>query len=80
MVLTGTLVKIGTEVTATQPDQVDPAVPAAGAGAPYTLLVTGNTVSGCRDSANTTVTLTTCLAAAAYSSEFSFTTDRVIAR
>ncbi len=68
------------EVNPTQPDQVDPAVPAAGAGAPYTLTATGTTVTGCRDKNNATVTLATCLTAAAYSSDFNFTTDRVIAK
>jgi cysteine-rich repeat protein len=70
-----------TEVNPTQPDQVDPAMPAAGQGGPYTLVVgAGNVVTTCRDKAGANVPLATCLAAAAYSSDFDFTTDRVIAK
>jgi cysteine-rich repeat protein len=68
------------EVNPTQPDQFDPAVPAAGAGAPYTLTIANKAVTGCRDKNGTAVALPACLAAAAYSSDFDFTTDRVIAK
>ncbi len=68
------------EVNPTQPDQFDPAAPPAGQGAPYKLTMTGTTVTGCRDKANAVVSLPVCLAAAAYSSDFNFTTDRVIAK
>jgi len=65
----------------TQPDQVDSAQPAAGAGAPYTLSASsGPTVDTCKDKSGATVDLATCLAAAAYSSYFDFSTDRVIIR
>jgi outer membrane receptor protein involved in Fe transport len=69
-----------TAINKTQPDQVDPAAPAAGAGAPYTFSVNATTkrVDTCRDKNGAVVTLTTCLAAAAYSSYFRFATDRVI--
>jgi len=67
-------------ITPTQPDQVDPAMPVAGAGGPYQLSENSqHQVTTCRDKNNTVVTLSTCLAAAAYSSFFKFTTDRVIA-
>ena len=68
------------EINKTQPDQVDPAAPVAGAGAPYTLTLTGVTVTGCRDKNNASVALPACLTAAAYSSDFNFTSDRVIAK
>lgn len=69
-------------VNATQPDQSDPAQPVAGAGAPYQLVldVTTKRVTQCRDKNAATVDLTTCLNAAAYSSAYTFTTDRVIVR
>jgi cysteine-rich repeat protein len=70
-----------TAITSTQPDQVDPAAPVAGAGAPYTLVANAShVVTSCKDRNNATVTLQTCLAAAAYSSFFKFTSDRVIAK
>ncbi len=59
-------------------DQVDPSAPAVGAGGRYTFVVSGNKVSGCKDKNGTTVDLTRCEAAAAYSVFFQFTTDRVI--
>ncbi|MGZ3419032.1 MAG: DUF4215 domain-containing protein [Polyangiales bacterium] len=65
----------------TQPDQTDPSAPAAGAGAPYTLTTTGTkppVVTGCKDKGGATVALDACLKAAAYSSYFKFTTNRVI--
>ena len=67
-------------ITATQPDQEDPAAPAVGAGPPYTFQFDATTsiVNGCRDSAAASVDLTACLADAAYSSHFKFTSDRVI--
>ncbi len=66
-------------VKATQPDQTDPNAPAAGAGAPYKLSENNmHVVTTCRDKNNAVVDLATCLNAAAYSSYFKFTTDRVI--
>ena len=69
-----------TAIKATQPDQVDPTVPAAGAGGPYTLAVDPTTlrVNQCKDKSGAVVSLTTCLTASAYSSFFKFATDRVI--
>ena len=67
-----------TAISATQPDQVDPAAPVAGAGAPYTLTLTGNSVTGCKDKNGAFVVFSTCLNAAAYSVYFQFTSDRVI--
>jgi hypothetical protein len=66
------------QVTASQPDQADPAAPVAGAGAPYTFTRTGNSVTGCRDKNSVVVDFTTCLNAAAYSGYFQFTSDRII--
>ena len=69
-------------VTATQPDKTDPMQPVWGAGAPYTFQETGNHVVSCKDKSGTQTTtaaqLATCEAAAAYSSWFLFTSDRVI--
>jgi cysteine-rich repeat protein len=67
-------------INQTQPDQVDPAAPPAGTGAPYTLVETNNAVTGCNDSGSNPVNLQACLTAAAYSSDFTFTMDRVIAK
>lgn len=68
-------------LSATQPNKTDPSAPVAGAGAPYTLTVgAGKKVTGCKDKTGSSVTLSTCLSAAAYSSAFKFTTDRVIAK
>jgi cysteine-rich repeat protein len=70
-----------TAVAATQPNKVDPAVPAAGVGGPYKLSASsGRKIDTCKDTSNTVVPLSTCLGAAAYSSYFKFTTDRVIVR
>ena len=71
-----------TAVHATQPDQSDPGVAAAGAGAPYTLSSStpSRHVDTCKDKSSTTVDLATCLKAAAYSTYFRFSTDRVIAK
>ncbi len=68
------------QITPTQPDanKDDPTLPPAGRGPPYTLTVTGNSVTGCKDKSNTAVTLADCLADAVYSSYFKFTSDRVI--
>jgi cysteine-rich repeat protein len=63
-----------------QPDTVDPEAPPAGAGGPYTLTLSGTTVSTCRDKNGATADKTTCLAAAAYSTFLKFSTDRVIAQ
>jgi len=66
-------------VNPTQPDTADPNAPAAGAGAPYVLSENASHhVSTCTDKNGTAVGLQACLAAAAYSSYFKFTTDRVI--
>lgn len=71
---------IVTLISATQPDQIDPSVPAAGAGGPYVLKQTSHAVTGCFDKTLTAVPLPSCLTAAAYSIYFTFTTDRVIVR
>jgi hypothetical protein len=68
-----------TLVNPTQPDQVDPNRPPQGAGGPYHLIVNGSkAVIGCTDKNGGGASLSPCLAAAAYSSYFTFTTDRVI--
>jgi cysteine-rich repeat protein len=68
------------QIRPTQPDTVDPNAPPAGAGGPYRLSANAQRfVTTCRDKNNATVTLTTCLDAAAYSSFYKFSTDRVIA-
>ena len=70
-----------TLVRQTQPDQVDPSMPAAGAGPPYTFMAnpTTHVVTSCHDKNGNSVSLSTALNAAAYSSYFTFTADRVIA-
>jgi hypothetical protein len=65
-------------IAPTQPDQVDAGAPAAGAGGPYRLSISGGRVSRCADKRGAAVDLPTCLRAAAYSSFVSFTSDRVI--
>jgi hypothetical protein len=67
-------------VVPTQPDQADPDLPQAGAGAPYRLIgnPTSHAVTGCRDRNNMPVSLATCLKAAAYSSAYRLKTGRVI--
>jgi hypothetical protein len=68
-----------TAIGATQPDAVDAQAPAAGAGGPYQLVAnSSHAVSSCKDHTGASVPLAACLAAAAYSSAFHFTTDRVI--
>ncbi|MFO0742397.1 MAG: hypothetical protein U0270_41370 [Labilithrix sp.] len=68
-------------IKATQPDQVDPAAPVAGAGGAYTLTVDASKrVTACKDKAGAPVALQTCLAAAAYSISFKYATERVIVR
>ena len=70
---------LGTLVKATQPDAADPSVPAAGAGGPYRLIANSQkVVTVCQDKNRQTVDLATCLASAAYSSDFAIATDRVI--
>jgi cysteine-rich repeat protein len=65
----------------TQPDTSDPDAPVAGTGAPYTLSANAQRhVDTCRDSSNAIVPLADCLRAAAYSTSFTLTTDRVIPR
>lgn len=67
-------------VAHTQPDQSDPGLPAVGYGAPYKLVADSSTkaVTGCLDKANSPVTLSACLNAAAYSAAFRVKTGRVI--
>ncbi len=69
-------------ITATQPDQSNPAMPVAGAGAPYTFTTNSMTkkVNGCLDKNNQTVDLNMCRNAAAYSGFFKFAMKRVIAK
>jgi cysteine-rich repeat protein len=69
-----------TAIRKTQPDQVDPSAPVAGAGGNYVLSVDPTTkrVNQCRDKNGAVVNLNMCLSAAAYSSFFRFATDRVI--
>jgi cysteine-rich repeat protein len=70
------------QVTPRQPDESDPNFPTVGAGPPYTLSANPVTkvVDTCRDDLNAVVNLNACLQAAAYSSYFTFTTDRVIVK
>ncbi|MBK8259223.1 MAG: DUF4215 domain-containing protein [Polyangiaceae bacterium] len=66
-------------VNPTQPDKVNPAVPMAGAGGPYTLTQDAQkNVNGCKDKNGATADLPTCLTAAAYSSFFRVRFGRVI--
>jgi cysteine-rich repeat protein len=68
-------------VKPTQPDQTVPTAPQPGAGGLYKLSMNASHhVDACRDSGNAAVNLTQCLNAAAYSSYFDFTADRVIAK
>jgi cysteine-rich repeat protein len=67
-----------TIIAPTQPDQVDPSKPAAGAGGLYKFQTSGTSVTGCHDKNGASVNLTTCEAAAAYSAAMRFTADRVI--
>jgi hypothetical protein len=69
----------GQVIFSTQPDQFDPNAPILGAGPPYTFTRTGNSVTGARDRLNGSVNLQAALNASAYSTYFTFTTDRVIA-
>ena len=72
-----------TLVSKTPPDQFDPGVPPAGAGALYKLSASNGTthvVDTCKDMSGATVNLAACLTAAAYSSYLDFTSDRVIAK
>ncbi len=80
LIVGGCSVALVPVVNATQPDQVDASKPAAGAGGPYTLTADSNThiVNGCKDANGTSATLSTCIAAAAYSAYFTFSTDRVM--
>jgi len=62
-----------------QPDQVDPNVPAPGAGPLYTFSIgAGKKVTSAKDKDGNPVNLDSALNAAAYSAYFTFTTDRVI--
>jgi cysteine-rich repeat protein len=64
----------------TQPDQIDPSAPAAGAGPPYSFDTDKTTkrVTACHDHTGAVVDLQTCQNAAAYSVSFKYATDRVI--
>jgi len=64
----------------TQPDGEDPDVPVAGAGPPYTLVLSASkTVTGCKDKNGTTVSSAgLCYKDAAYSSFFRLAAGRVI--
>src|ERR1043165_4634347 len=66
------------QVKPTQPDAVDPGVTAPGAGGPYTFQTNASKmVIGCKDKNGAAVNLDDGLKAAAYSSYFTFTSDRV---
>ena len=70
-----------TLIMPTQPDQIDPAAPVAGAGPPYTFTAgAGKVVTTARDKNGAIVPLSAALGAAAYSAYFTFTTDRVIVK
>ncbi|MGH7293363.1 MAG: DUF4215 domain-containing protein [Polyangiaceae bacterium] len=71
-----------TVIKSTQPDTNDPDAPAAGAGGAYTLSASASTrmVNGCKDKSGATVSLSACLAAAAYSSYLHLAVDRVVLR
>ena len=70
---------IGPVIVPSQPDQVDPAMPTAGAGGPYVLQANAQKmVTTCLDKGGAAVNLNACMLAAAYSSYFQITTDRVI--
>jgi cysteine-rich repeat protein len=70
---------VGPIIAVTQPDQINPDAPAAGAGGPYTFQLTGNQVTACKDKSGVTqTTLGPCEAAAAYSSYLKMAMDRVI--
>ncbi len=70
---------VGVELKTPTSDQVDAAAPVLGAGAPYTFAADANGhVTTCRDRMGAVVSLNGCLDAAAYSTAFKFTTDRVI--
>jgi hypothetical protein len=63
----------------TQPDQIDPTAPVAGAGPPYSFAANAaKVVTTARDKNGAVVPLVTALNAMSYSSYFTFTTDRVI--
>jgi cysteine-rich repeat protein len=75
----GGFLNIGVINATPTPDQTDPSVPAAGAGAPYTITSSnGTSADGCKDHTGAVVPLAACLAAGAYSADFSFTSHRAI--
>jgi hypothetical protein len=79
--VTGCGTILGTQISSAQPDTVDPNAPVLGAGGPYRLSSNpSHVVTGCTDKNGTVQPLSSCLAAAAYSSYFQFTTDRVIVK
>jgi hypothetical protein len=68
-----------TLILPTQPDQIDPTAPVAGAGPPYSFFAgAGKVVTTAHDKNGGAVPLVTALNAMSYSSYFTFTTDRVI--
>ena len=68
-----------TVVKVTQPDTIDPAAP--GTGTSYRLKAdSGHHVTSCVDQTGAAVDLTECLGRAAYSSYYTFTTERVIVK
>lgn len=79
VIVSGCTVSFVPAVAPTQPDKSDPSAPIAGGGAPYTLTANAaRVVTGCKDKNNASVTLSTCLTSAAYSSYFRFAATRVI--
>jgi hypothetical protein len=81
VIVSGCNAILGVQVLRATPtaDQSDPAGPVLGAGAPYSFAAdaTGH-VTTCRDKSGMVVPLAGCLDAAAYSTAFKLTTDRVI--
>jgi cysteine-rich repeat protein len=71
---------VGNLITVVNPTEPDTSDPTTDAGAPYQLIASPTTriVDSCKDHTGAVVDLTTCLNAAAYSSYFTFTTDRVM--
>jgi hypothetical protein len=80
LVVGGYTVLFTQQIRATQPDSADPAAPILGAGPPYRFAADPTTrkVNSCRDRLGNPVDLAAGLKTAAYSTYFTFTTDRVI--
>lgn len=70
---------VGQQLKPTQPDTSDPAAPVAGSGPPYTLSANAQHVVTACNAQGVPANLATCLHSAAYSSFFTFSSDRVIA-